>query len=49
MLAAVAFGDGDDQLLADISREIQVDVRDRVELAVEEAAERELRVNRINV
>src|SRR3989440_8764241 len=49
MLAAVAFGDGDDQLLADVTREIEIDVRDRVELAVEETAERELCADRIDV
>ena len=49
MLAAVAFGDGDDQLLADVAREVEVDVRDGVELAVEEAAERELGADRVDV
>ena len=28
VLAAVALGDGDDQLLADLAREVEVDVRD---------------------
>ena len=37
VLAAVALGHGDDQLLADVAREVEVDVRDRLELAVEEA------------
>ena len=41
VLAPVALGDRDDQLLADVAREVEVDVGDRVELAVQEAAERE--------
>src|SRR2546421_263837 len=49
MPAAVAFSHGDDQLLADVTREIEVDVRDRVELAVEKTAERELCADRIDV
>src|SRR4029453_525034 len=49
VLAAVALGDGDDQLLADVPREIEVDVGDRVELAVEEAPERQLRPDGIDV
>ena len=49
VLAAVALGDGDDQLLADVAREVEVDVRDGVELAVEEAAERELGADRVDV
>ena len=49
MLAAVALGDGDDQLLADVTREVEVDVRDRVELAVEETSERKLGADRIHV
>ena len=32
VLAAVALGDGDDQLLADVAREVEVDVGHRVEL-----------------
>src|SRR2546423_8609895 len=37
VLAAVALGDGDDQLLANIPWENQVDVGNRVELTVEKA------------
>src|SRR5512132_3039495 len=35
VLAAVAVADGDNQLLADVAREVEVDVRNRDELAVE--------------
>ena len=42
MLAPVALGDPDDELLANVAREIEVDIRDRGELAVQEASEREL-------
>ncbi len=49
MLAAVLLGDADDQLLADVSREIEIDVGHRRELAVEEATERELVCDRIDV
>ncbi len=42
VLAPVALGDADDELLADVAREVEVDVRDRGELTVEEASEREL-------
>ena len=49
VLAAVALGDGDDQLLADVAREVEVDVGDGLELAVQEAAEREPGVHRIDV
>ncbi len=49
VLAAVPLGDRDDELLADVARKIEVDVRNRVELAVEEAAERELGADRIDV
>ena len=42
MIATVAFGDGDDQLLPDVTRKVEIDVRDRVELAVEETPEREV-------
>ena len=41
MLAAVALGDRDDQLLADVAREVEVDVGDARELVVDEAAKRE--------
>jgi hypothetical protein len=33
------FGDSDDQLLPDVTR-VEIDVRDRVQLAVEETSER---------
>src|SRR6516225_3080016 len=46
---AVTLGDGDDQLLADVAREVEVDVRHRGELVVEEPAEREVRLDRIDV
>ena len=49
MLAPVAVGDGDDQLLPDVAREVEVDVRDRGELAVQEAPEGEVRRHRIDV
>ena len=49
MLVAVALRDGDDQLLADVAREIEVDVRDRGELVVEKAPEREVVRDRIDV
>src|SRR6186997_2803002 len=49
VLATVAFGDGDDQLLPDVTWEVEVDVRDRVELAVEETSERKLGADRIHV
>src|SRR5512146_285308 len=49
MLAPVALRDRDDQLLADVARKVEIDVGDGVELAVEEAAERELRADRVHV
>ena len=49
VLTAVALGDADDQLLADVAREVEVDVRHRHELAVEEAAEREVLRDRVDV
>ena len=49
VLAAVPLGDPDDQLLADVAREVEVDVGDRGELAVEEAAEREVGLDRVDV
>src|SRR4029078_11263243 len=48
-LTAVALGDGDDQLLADVTRKVEVDVRDGGELVVDEAAEREVRRDRVDV
>ena len=47
--AAVPLGHGDDQLLADVAREVEVDVGHRRELPVQEAAEREVRRDRIDV
>ena len=41
VLVAVALGERDDQLLADVAREVEVDVRHRVELAVQKAPERQ--------
>ena len=49
VLAAVALGDADDQLLADVAREVEVDVGHRHQLAVEEAAEREVLRDRVDV
>src|SRR6478752_2190666 len=49
MLVAVALRDGDDQLLADVAREVEVDVRNRGELVVEEAPEREVVRNRVDM
>src|SRR5437762_1902659 len=49
MLAAVALGDGDDQLLADVAREVEVDVRDGGELFVQEAADRQVRLDGVDV
>ena len=49
VLAPVALGDADDELLADVAREVEVDVRHRGELAVQEAPERELVRDRIDV
>ena len=49
MLVAVALGDGDDQLLADVAGEVEVDVRHRGQLVVEEAPEREVVRDRIDV
>ena len=49
VLVAVPLRDGDDQLLADVAGEIEVDVRHRGQLAVEEAPERELVRDRVDV
>ena len=49
VLAPVALGDADDELLADVAREVEVDVRHRRELAVQEAPERELVRDRVDV
>ncbi len=49
MLAAVALGDGDDQLLADVARKVEVDVRHGSHLPVQETAEREVAGHRVDV
>ena len=49
VLGAVALDDADDELLPDVAREVEVDVGDGRELAVEEAAEREVVRDRIDV
>ena len=49
VLVPVALGELDDQLLADVAREVEVDVGHRVQLAVQEAAERETRGDRVDV
>ena len=49
VLVAVPLRDGDDQLLADVAGEVEVDVRHRGELVVEEAPEREVVRDRIDV
>jgi hypothetical protein len=49
VLASVSLRDADDELLADVPRKVEVDVRDRGELAVDEAAEREVRLHRVDV
>ncbi len=42
MLPPVALGDRDDQLLPDVAREVEVDIGNRGELSVQEAPEREV-------
>ena len=49
VLVAVALRDRDDQLLADVAREVEIDVRDRGQLVVEKAPEREIVRHRIDV
>ena len=49
VLLPVALDDADYELLADVAREVEVDVRHRRELAVEEAAEREVVRDRVDV
>ena len=49
VLAAVALGDADDQLLADVAREVEVDVGHGDHLVVDEPAEREPRLDRVDV
>ncbi len=49
VLVPVALCDRDDQLLADVAREVEVDIRSRGKLPVEEAPEREVGLDRIDV
>jgi hypothetical protein len=49
VLVPVALGERDDQLLADVAREVEVDVGHRVELPVEEPAQREAGLDRVDV
>src|SRR5439155_13173336 len=49
VLVPIALGEGDDQLLADVPREVEVDVRNRVELVVQEPSEREAGRDRVDV
>ena len=49
MLLAVALDDAHDELLPDVAREVEVDVGNRRELAVEEAPEREVVRDRVDV
>ena len=49
MLVPVALGERDDQLLADVAREVEVDVGHRVELPVQEPPERETCLDGIDV
>ena len=49
VVAAVAFRDGDDQLLANVTRKIEVDVGNAGEVAVQEPAEREVGLDRIDM
>jgi hypothetical protein len=46
---AVPLGHADDELLADVAGEVEVDVGSRDQLAVEEAAERKIRLHRVDV
>ena len=49
VLAPVALAHRDDQLLADVAREVEVDVGHRDELAVDEAAQRQAGPHRVDV
>src|SRR5439155_1962484 len=49
MLLPVTLDDADDELLADVAREVEIDVGHRRELAVEEAAKREVVLDRVDV
>src|SRR6185295_7853978 len=49
VLVAVALDHRHDELLADVAREVEVDVRDGDELAVQEAAERETGGDRVDM
>jgi len=46
---AVALGDGDEELLADVAREVEVDVGHRDHLVVEEPPERKIGLDRIDM
>ena len=49
MLGAVALDDGDDQLLSDVAREVEIDVGDAGHLPVQKASEREAGGDRVDV
>ncbi len=49
VLAAVALGEPDDEPLADVAREVEVDVGHGSELFVQEATERQVRRHRVDV
>ena len=49
VLVAVPLRDGDDQLLPDVPRKIEIDVRDRGQLVIEKAPEREVVRDRIDM
>ena len=49
MLSPIALGDRDDQLLADVAWEVEVDVRHRRKLVVQEPSQREVVCDRIDV
>ena len=49
VLAAVLLRHGHDQLLADVAREVEVDVGNGLELAVQEPPERELGLDRVDM
>jgi hypothetical protein len=49
VLAPIALGDGDDQLFADVAREVEVDVGDGGKIAVQEASDREAGLDGVDV
>ena len=49
VLASVLLVDRQDQLLPDVPGEVQVDIRDRAQRLVQEAAQKEVRLHRIDV